>query len=443
MDFLIKFAQAHETFRLPEIEALAIVQGVDLKVLRYSLDSPFCIVRLPSVEAAKKLIQRSILAQSIHELWGTGKTLQEVHDAVKQGTTHLWPQYKMVSFKFAVEPYQGTRSTPKRVELINSFRFLGFDGPIKMSNPDEVFSIFEEWPFNSVPLGIPDPTNIYLGRYLASSSRDLVIKLDLKKRKYISTTSMDSELALITANIALAAPGKLFYDPFVGTGSFPIACAQFGALAWGSDIDGRSIRGEGGKKSLQGNFEQYGLGPCLGDVFSADLTNTPIRKHRWWDGIVCDPPYGVREGLRVLGCKDPEKTPWLIEAGRTKGKLPDYVPPKKPYSFLAMLDDILTFASETVVDNGRLSFWMPTANDEEQEIPVPTHPCMEIVTVCVQVFNKWSRRLITYRRLPDAEVSSSALQAYATRKTAEANGTTADELNPFRRGYFKKFEADE
>lgn len=67
---------------------------------------------------------------------------------------------------------------------------------------------------------------------------------------------------------------------------------------------------------------------------------------------------------------------------------PDYVPPKKPYSFLAMLDDILTFASETVVDDGRLSFWMPTANDEEQEIPVPTHPCMEIVNVCVQVFNK-------------------------------------------------------
>lgn len=277
-------------------------------------------MRLPSVDAAKRLIQRSILAQSIHELWGTGETLQEVHDAVKRDTEQLWSQYKMASFKFAVEPYQGTRSTAKRIELINSFRFLGFDGPIKMSNPDELFSIFEEWPFNSVPLGIPDPTKIYFGRYLASSSRDLVIKLDLKKRKYISTTSMDSELALITANIALAAPGKLFYDPFVGTGSFPIACAQFGAVAWGSDIDGRSIRGDGGKKTLQGNFDQYELGACLGGVFSADLIHTPIRKHRWWDGIVCDPPYGVREGLRVLGCKDPEKTPWLIEAGRTKGK---------------------------------------------------------------------------------------------------------------------------
>lgn len=41
MDFLIKFAQVHETFRLPEIEALAIVQGVDMKVLQYSLDVRF------------------------------------------------------------------------------------------------------------------------------------------------------------------------------------------------------------------------------------------------------------------------------------------------------------------------------------------------------------------------------------------------------------------
>ena len=29
-----------------------------------------------------------------------------------------------------------------------------------------------------------------------------------------------------------------------------------------------------------------------------------------------------------------------------------------------MLDDILFFAAETLVDDGRLAFWMPTANDE-------------------------------------------------------------------------------
>lgn len=67
---------------------------------------------------------------------------------------------------------------------------------------------------------------------------------------------------------------------------------------------------------------------------------------------------------------------------------PDYVPPKKPYSFLAMLDDILVFATDTLVDNGRLAFWMPTANDENQEIATPTHPCLEVVDICVQPFYK-------------------------------------------------------
>ena len=38
MEFLVKFAQAHETFRLPEIKALALVEGLDMTVLDYSLD---------------------------------------------------------------------------------------------------------------------------------------------------------------------------------------------------------------------------------------------------------------------------------------------------------------------------------------------------------------------------------------------------------------------
>ena len=119
---------------------------------------------------------------------------------------------------------------------------------------------------------------VHFGRLVGQSGRDLIRTFDLKKRGYISTTSMDSELALVTANIALAGPGKLFYDPFVGTGSFPIACAQWGAVGWGSDIDGRAIRGDGSTKSLKGNFDQYGLGHLLGDSFVCDLTNSPDRK---------------------------------------------------------------------------------------------------------------------------------------------------------------------
>ncbi|KAJ2998413.1 hypothetical protein NUW58_g338 [Xylaria curta] len=221
------------------------------------------------------------------------------------------------------------------------------------------------------------------------------------------------------------------------------------------------MRGAGGKKSLLGNFQQYGLEKSLGGVFVSDLTNTPVRKARILDGILCDPPYGVREGLKVLGVRDPEKDIRSIERGKLWYQDPTFIAPKKPYSFIAMLDDILNFATDMLVDNGRLSFWMPTANDQDQEIAVPTHPCLEVVVVCTQVFNKCestnpglseervqaykptgSRRLITYRRLPDSDVDISAL-ALRDKRQDQSNGRSADELNPFRRHYFQGFKSEQ
>ncbi|KAI0160865.1 tRNA guanosine-2'-O-methyltransferase TRM11 [Hypoxylon sp. FL1284] len=442
MEYLIRFSQSHETFRLAEIQSLAVVEGVDLEIISYSDESPFCIVRLPSEDAARALLRRSVLTQTIHEHWGTAETYDELHAAVKRDTAHLWPQYKESSFKINIDAYQGSRSGRQKLDLINSFAYLPLEGLILLKSPDQEFTIFEQWEFDSVPRNLPNPLKVHFGRLVGHSVRGLVKTYDLKKRTYISTTSMDSELALVTANIALAAPGKIFYDPFVGTGSFPVACAHFGALGWGSDIDGRSVRGEGGKRSLKGNFEQYGLEKLLGGVFVSDLTNSPVRRSRIFDGIVCDPPYGVREGLKVLGCRDPEdKDAWLVEKGKRWYRKSTFVPPKKAYSFMAMLDDILDFASGTLVENGRLSFWMPTANDQEQEMPVPAHPCLSIVVVCTQVFNRWSRRLITYRRLPDSEVDVSALER--KKQEEQVRGHTADDLNAFRRAYFKGFRTDE
>lgn len=52
-----------------------------------------------------------------------------------------------------------------------------------------------------------------------------------------------------------------------------------------------------------------------------------------------------------------------------------------------------------------------------------------------------SRRLITYQRLPDAEVDLTAL---AQKKAEEqVKGHTADDLNAFRRAYFKGFKTEQ
>lgn len=264
---------------------------------------------------------------------------------------------------------------------------------------------------------------------------------------------MDAELTLLTANIAQVAPGKMFYDPFMGTGGFPIACAHFGAVVFGSDIDGRTIRGTGGsarrgqtgKMDVIGNFKQYGLASKYLGGFVSDLTNTPLRilprdnnnyMTGYLDGIVCDPPYGIREGLKVLGSRQE-----LLQAERKSHqdqyKAPGYIPPKKPYSFTALLDDILAFAVATLVEDGRLSMWMPTANDEDIELVIPSHPCLQLESVCVQAFNKWSRRLLTYRRLRESEIPDGALEAV---KKEYEKGTRASDLNDFRRKYFQGFK---
>ena len=184
--------------------------------------------------------------------------------------------------------------------IIESFRYMNFNGPIKMKDPEQTFTIFEEYEYGN---GEEGPLRLFLGRFVGGTQRHILNEYTLKKRDYINTTSMDSELALLTANLTLAAPNKILYDPFVGTGSFPIACSHFGAMSLGSDIDGRMVRGKGGK-DIRTNFRQYGLLGRYLDGWISDLTYSPLREGRWLDGIIGDPPYGVREGLKVLGTRD-------------------------------------------------------------------------------------------------------------------------------------------
>ncbi|KAL2828903.1 hypothetical protein BDW59DRAFT_170692 [Aspergillus cavernicola] len=449
MEYLIRFAQVHETFRRPEIRALANLANIDLEILAYDESSPYCLVRLPNEETARTLISRSILAKDIFEFWGQGTTYEELHADVHKRTQNLWARYKQIPFRFTIDTFAGKRTPTQKRDIIQSFSYVAFEGPIALKNPDEDFWVLEQYydrthaPSDDSAQVPPegsesDPLNIYLGRWIANSSREVINKYDLKKRRYISTTSMDAELSLITANMAGAAPGKLFYDPFVGTGSFCVSVAHFGALTLGSDIDGRSFRGKdfakGKPTGVELNFQQYGIGSKFLDSFTSDLTNTPLLDRQFLDGIVCDPPYGVREGLRVLGARDNRPKVEVIIDGVPAHYRPGYIAPKKPYGFEAMLNDILTFAARTLITDGRLSMWMPTANDEEVQLSVPMHPNLEVISVSVQPFTTWSRRLITYRRLPEGVVSDVSLG----RQKGDATGVSADELNSFRRKYFMK-----
>lgn len=95
--------------------------------------------------------------------------------------------------------------------------------------------------------------HVYFGKRVGvSRARPIINVQDIKKRAFFGNTSMEAEMGLLTAGQTLPAPGKIMYDPFVGTGSLLYSVAHWGAYVLGSDIDARQFRGKGESPSSHG-----------------------------------------------------------------------------------------------------------------------------------------------------------------------------------------------
>lgn len=392
-NYLIYFAQAHERFRKAELESLADFYSFPIDLSSHDESSPFMLVQLENDAQAQKLLKRAVLARGIYELWGEGFNLESLHGSIKDNSQKYWKAHQQCSFKFDFIDHKGSRSQPEQVSIIESFAYLGFQGPIRMKKPDEVFAVLEEFD-NGVA------TRMIFGRQVQLSNRvnGILDKYDLKKRRYIGTTSFDAELSLVSCNIAQVGPCKVVYDPFAGTGSFLVAGANYGAQVFGSDIDIRILKGKG-KATIEENFKQYGTSLLFGDVVTMDFTHNAFRSDFVIDTIVCDPPYGVREGLKVCGTKYEDRARGkenLIIDGEKAYLRKDFIQPKKPYELDRLLDDLLLFAAQRLPIGGRLCFWMPTSNEDFQPTQIPQHESLELLYNLEQEFNKWSRRLLCY-----------------------------------------------
>lgn len=394
--------QVHINFRKAELESLADLFNIEIDFRNYDENSPFFFVELENDNEAREWVKRSILTRAIYEYWGDGKDYSELHEKIQsqEGFKERLVTYKQSSFKFDFESYKGSGGKSKdKIKIIESFGYLAFEGKIDMKNPEEIFTVIEEYEQISSQESSKTPKYLIFGRFIQSGNRAAADKYDLKKRPYKGTTSFEAELSLISANIAQVKPGTIMYDPFAGTGSFLIAGGHFGALVMGSDIDGRMIRGKGANFNIKNNFEFYKESDRFLDVMTMDFTHNSLRSNLVIDTILCDPPYGIRESIKVLGARDPERFIGKenVEINGEKAYLrKDYIPTKKPYSLDSLLDDILIYSTERLPIGGRLAFWMPTANDENVETIVPLHENLELKYNCVQEFNKWSRRLLVY-----------------------------------------------
>ncbi|KAI9501122.1 hypothetical protein GGI25_005636 [Coemansia spiralis] len=438
--FIVHFAHYHEDFCLAELEALSVLEGVKIGYNKtsYSLDSPILLIDVESPALAEKLVRRAILIRSISEYWGNGSTYDELFAEVKK-TPERWQQYMQCSFKFSVEGFGRSLTQKEKVAVIESFSFLGFQGPIKMKSPDAEFFVYEDYGKSDLPFPAEKPKHIWFGRVVGRGSRDLVDKFDVKKRKYLGNTTMDAELSLVMANQALACPGSLVYDPFVGTGSFLLTCSYFGAYSMGSDIDGRQIRGTAGFRrgvdGIKANLAQYQLAGRVLDTTVFDICRNPWRSGPMFDAIVTDPPYGVRAGAKRLGRKNgtvPEKSFRIVD-GIENHRRDDYYPPTVPYEMSDVIADLLGFAAEKLVVGGRLVYWLPTVTDEYDPKDIPLHPALRLVANSEQPFGSWSRRLITMEKI--AETGPANVLSFLNKAEHEPAHKN------FRDKYFSKFES--
>lgn len=335
------------------------------------------------------------------ELWGSGKTYEELFENIKKFEKKYPEKYnhflsENVTFKFIVEIYGRHYHVSKKLEIIEKFKWMNFKGKVRMKDPEVEFYIFEEFDRLGIDDGSP-PKMIYFARFISGSRRDLVDSFTLKRRKYLGTTSMESEISFFSVNQGLVKNGSLVLDPFVGTGSLIVSAAYFGAKTFGCDIDAKVLLGKD-NKNIYDNFKQYNLEMNLFDLIRLDYSsNHAFRDIPMFDAIITDPPYGIRAGAKKVGVKSDSLT--RKETGHTRN--PDDEPQCIPYSVGEVLTDLLDFSARNLVKGGRLVFWLPSTRDFK-ESDIPTHPCLQLISNSEEPLSlRWSRRLITMEKIID------------------------------------------
>lgn len=413
MWYLCVFFHRLLDYRRPEVEALAELfgafeqDGTDSKSLEWKLpelhhpDSPFHFVNLPSEDIARNVANRSILVKGMYELWGEGSTYEELEEAIKEYPDERKSPYLIPesTFRIIVDSFGKVMSFQEQNERIQGLTYIPFKGRVNLKNPEHKFWLIETDEYGSNN-GLPPVVQrrIFFGREVGAADRKLLPTYQLKSRKYLGPTAMDAEIAFLMANQALATPGKLVYDPFVGTGSILVAAAHFGAMTMGADIDIRVVRdGRGPECNVWSNFKQYGL-PMPVSLLRADNNLPPWRPglKEVLDAIICDPPYGVRAGGRKSGGRKLLKGvigPYTVP----DDKRLDHIPSTAPYSLAECIHDLLELAARMLVTGGRLVFFYPVLREDgSTDSQLPEHPCFTLVAASEQILSiRYSRYLLT------------------------------------------------
>ncbi|TFK68704.1 RNA methylase [Pluteus cervinus] len=450
MRYLVVFAQAHNDFRLPELCSVAELHAFTIDFYgTCDPTRPYMVLDLAEEAHAQILARRCILVKSVYEYYADGSSYDQLHELTRANRGQ-WEKYiPDTSFRFNVTAYNHKIPQSRQRCVVESFAYMGFLGKIDMKHPDIVLACFEEYLDRHETTrakydGDGDFIHLYFGKLLEEgSARSLISKFDVKKRAYFGNTSMEAEVSLLMANQSLASPGKFIYDPFMGTGSMAYPTAHFGAFVFGSDIDGRQMRGKGNPPGVLRAAAQYGIDSRIVDLCTFDVTNHPLRCGGLFDAIVTDPPYGVRAGAKRIGRKQ-ELSPARMESymEHRQNPQPDdqpYIPPTKPYELSSLVADLVLLARYLLKCGGRLVFFLPTVTEDYSELDVHQFLCegMEVVGNSLQDFGSWGRRLITIKKVTDIQNAAPILHDRDS-SASDLDHTPAHQH--FRDKYFQGFK---
>eukprot|EP00903_Cladosiphon_okamuranus_P011379 g10724.t2 len=153
--------------------------------------------------------------------------------------------------------------------------------------------------------------------------------LALNRRRCRGPTAIEPEVALVMANLAKVRPGSRVLDPFCGLCSLLLPAANMGAETFGSDVSGpataadrlhapdhatqaTAVRGrqegeqdggaadslpQAGREDLENLLRDFGaLGLAPPTLVAADVGDerSRIRRPRFYDAIITDPPYNIK-----------------------------------------------------------------------------------------------------------------------------------------------------
>ncbi|EAY03249.1 MGC78809 protein, putative [Trichomonas vaginalis G3] len=376
--YIFHLTLRNENFVISDLIALAQSLNIEMKLedptLKIGVPPPsfFIVLLFNTDEDAKLFASKSIVTKACARLYCDGPDFAPILSFAEKFEHQIGDE----TYSIKVETFGRRISNEDRLNYINQLiPALRLSSNVDLKNPKHTIVVY----IRRVPEQKSTITEerYYFGIQLAKGAFEMPDKYSLKTRKFINKTSMESSVAIHACVQGLAGPGKIVYDPFVGSGSLLIAAASLGAYALGSDYDMKSMTQQGPEKkdgvSIPDNFKQYGLLDRFLGIFRLDFLSDNLRYDKMpkLDAIVTDPPYGIREKQRS----------------------------DAPSPLLPLLLRLYEVAAVCLKVGGRLVYWLPTGYDFDADKDLPKHPALKLVSICQQVLmSRYCRQLVTLEK---------------------------------------------